>query len=94
MLFVPGEKSNSYGILTDSGFRVNVPEDSHLHSWLTVNMEAIETESLCLYVTVTNTEKAFWEFGEVDSHTTEWQSFSYGLRAVEGKVLLKRKKAR
>lgn len=80
-LFLPN-KSGSYGLVTDSGFRVAVPETSGLFPTLRSLFDDIADHDLCLFITVTDPERCHWQLESCDRNITEWEVTNWGLRST------------
>lgn len=84
-VFLPN-KSGSFGLVTDTGFRVSVPESSPLFPTLRGIYDDIYGTGMCLFINVTDTERCHWQLESCDRHDTEWEETSWGLRAVQGRL--------
>lgn len=84
-IFLPN-KSGSYGLVTDTGFRVSVPETSPLFPVFRGIYDDIVGTSMCLFINVTDTGRCHWQLESCDRHDTEWEETTWGLRSVQGRL--------
>lgn len=84
-IFLPS-KTGSFGLVCDPGFRISIPESSPLFPIFRSLFDDIERTSLCLFVHVTDTERCHWQLESCDQNITEWESMTYGLRSIPGRL--------
>lgn len=81
VIFKP-DKSPSYSLVTETGFRVNVYPNNPIHQFLADNLERIEDECLSLAVRVDNPGKCEWSLTEIPGTGCDWQSYAWGLKRI------------
>lgn len=85
VVFKP-DKSPSYSLVTEAGYRVNVYPNNPIHKFLSDEFERIENEGLSLGVRVDDAGKCQWSLTEVPGTQFEWQSYSWGIKQVGTKA--------
>lgn len=90
-IFKPN-KTNSYALITDANFRVNVYETSALFQEIFVGVDGWMDEDCALFVQVDDAERGHWTLGINDDLRSVWEPNNFGWNVREGELALKRKK--
>lgn len=90
-IFKPN-KTNSYALITDANFRVNVYETSALYAEIVAGIDGWMDDDLALFVQVDDAERGHWTLGVNDDLRSVWESNQFGWNVREGELALKRKK--
>lgn len=90
-IFKPN-KTNSFALITDANFRVNVYETSPLYAVLLAEAEQWVNEDVALFVQVDDGAKGHWTLGANDELKSVWEDNAYGWNVREGELALKRRK--
>ncbi len=89
-IFKPN-KTNSYALITDHDFRVNVPEDSEVYTVMNIELQSWALNDVALFVKVDDAAKGSFSVGIDDECRTVWRENEYGYHVEEGELALKRK---
>lgn len=82
LMFKPND-FGQIGLITSSGFRVTVSEESPLYGALIECYENLIEASITLVVVVTDIEKCVWELSEDEDNLTEWEEHNWGFKSVK-----------
>lgn len=92
IIFRPG-KYDAFGIVTHHGFRVSIGNDNEAYRFLIAELDEIELREVCIAIVVDDGAKGAFSVAIDEDKRTIWESSSFGLRAEDDDVALKRKRS-
>lgn len=83
-IFLPG-KGDNYGLLTESGFRVNVYPSSPLYRFFQEQLEEEFTTDSSLFVRIDDGAKGSWSLVNEENTLCSWELKEWGYKVSESR---------